>query len=86
MDDKTIQQSVQVRIPDSIASGVYANVVNINASQNEVVMDFILHIPNQPNAILSSRVIVSRGTAQELSDLLEALLRVVKKAEKEEKK
>ena len=86
MDNKQVEKNVQVRVPDSIGSGVYANIVNINASQNEVVMDFILHIPSQSNAMLSSRVIVSRDTAQQLSDLLEALLRTVNKGKTEEKK
>ncbi len=75
MADKLIEQNIQVRIPDNIASGVYANVVNISASPNEVVLDFILHVPNQPQAILSSRIIISKETAQQVSDLLEVLLR-----------
>ena len=86
MDNKQVEKNVQVRVPDSIGSGVYANIVNINASQNEVVMDFILHIPSQSNAMLSSRVIVSKDTAQQLSDLLEALLRTVNKVKTQEEK
>lgn len=86
VEEKTPTQQVQVKIPDNIASGVYANIVNINANQNEVVLDFILHIPSQQYAVLSSRIIISSETAQQLSDLLEALLRQIKDVQKEIKK
>jgi hypothetical protein len=80
------QKDIQVRVPDKIATGVYANVVNISASNNEVVLDFILHVPNQQQAVLSSRVVISRDTAQQMSDLLEALMRSIKSTPSKEKK
>ena len=86
MDEKRTEQQVEVRMPDAIASGVYANVVNITASKNEIVLDFILHLPNQAQAALSSRVIVSPDTAQQMSDLLEALMRQVKDDQQGDKK
>lgn len=76
-------QQVQVRVPDNIGAGVYANVVNVNASENEVVLDFILAMPNQGQAIMSSRVILSLSSAQQLSEVLEALLRHIKSKTKE---
>lgn len=84
-EPKTIEniQQIQVRVPDSVGSGVYANIVNVNASNNEVVLDFILSIPNQGQGIMSSRVIISLPTAQQLSEVLEALLRRIKSQSKE---
>jgi hypothetical protein len=76
-------QQIQVRVPDSVGAGVYANIVKVNASNNEVVLDFILSVPNQGQAIMSSRVIISLPTAQQLSEVLEALLRHVKTLSKE---
>lgn len=86
MDEKkTITQQVTVRVPDHTGQGVYANIVSINASDNEVILDFILNVPNQGGqAVLASRVIVSPTTAQQLSDLLEALLRQRAKTQKEQ--
>lgn len=81
-EEKVQPQQVQVRIPDNLAPGVYANIVNMNASQTEVVFDFILSVPNQAQATLSSRVIISKQTAQEMADILEALLRQVKETKK----
>lgn len=88
MDEKkTITQQVTVRVPDSTGLGVYANIVSINASDNEVILDFILNVPKQGGqAVLTSRVIVSPATAQQLSDILEALLRQRAKIQKEQSK
>jgi len=81
MDDKKpATQQIAVRVPDSIAQGSYANIVSINASDQEVVLDFVLNVPNgQP--ILTNRVVISHRTAQQLSDILEALLRQRKNEE-----
>lgn len=84
---KTIKEQLTIRVPDSVGHGVYANIVSVNASDNEVILDFILNVPNQGGqAILTSRVIVSPATAQQLSDVLEALLRQRKKIIEEQKK
>lgn len=69
-------QQVTVRVPDHIASGIYANIVKINIGDQEVMLDFILNTNNPgEQAILVSRSVLSINTAQQLSDLLEALLR-----------
>lgn len=76
MDEKKpLTQQIAVRIPDSVGHGSYANIVSINASDQEVILDFVLNVPNNGQAILTSRVIISHTTAQQLSDILEALLR-----------
>lgn len=88
MDNKTtkVQEELSVRVPDSTGAGVYANIVNVNVSINEIILDFILRTPNpKEQALLASRVIVSPTTAQALSDILEALLRKIDQ-QKEEKK
>lgn len=73
--EKPSVQSLQVRIPDSVGHGSYANVVSITSSENEVIIDFVLNVQNGSQALLTSRVIVTPTTAQQLSDLLEVLLR-----------
>lgn len=88
MDEKkTVTQQITVRVPDSTGQGVYANMVSINASDHEVILDFVLNVPNQGGqAVLTSRVIISPAAAQQLSDLLEALLRQREKIKKEQNK
>ncbi|HLC87751.1 MAG TPA: DUF3467 domain-containing protein [Patescibacteria group bacterium] len=71
---KPATQQLAIRIPDSVGQGSYANIVSINASDQEVVLDFVLNVPNG-QAILTNRVVISHVTAQQLSDILEALLR-----------
>ena len=79
-------KKISVRMPDAVASGVYANIVQVNASENEIVFDFVMHTPNQEHAVLSSRVIVSPATAQQLADILEASLRKIKDLRKDSEK
>lgn len=83
---KPLTQQITIRVPDNIGHGAYANIVSINASDNEVILDFVLNVPSNGQAILTSRVIISPTTAQQLSDLLEALLRAKDKVKKEQAK
>lgn len=88
MDDaKQLEQNITVRVPDSVGTGVYATIVKVNITDNEAVLDFILNTNNPgEQAILVSRVVLSVNTAQQLSDILEALLRKRSQALKGESK
>lgn len=69
-------QQITVRVPDSVGGGVYATVVKVNITDNEAVLDFIFNTNNPgEQAMLVSRTVVSIKTAQQLSDILEVLLR-----------
>lgn len=77
------KQPLMVRIPDYAGIGVYSNLAKVNVSENEVIMDFILKTPNEgEQAVLVSRVILSRKHAAALLEVLDKLL----KAKKEDKK
>ena len=66
------RQQLQVKVPNEMRGGVYANVANINVTQSEVVLNFIFANPHdEPKGTLVSRVIVSRRHALKIAKLLE---------------
>jgi len=50
---------IQVKIPDDVLKGVYANMVQIGHGPEEFVLDFMNIFP--PSGIVSARVILSPG-------------------------
>jgi hypothetical protein len=59
MDQQKDQQQVQVKIPDDVLKGVYANMVQVGHGPEEFVLDFMNIFP--PSGIVSARVILSPG-------------------------
>ena len=53
------QQQIQVKMPDDMLKGVYANMMQVMHTQEEFVLDFMDIFP--PNGIVASRVILSPG-------------------------
>jgi hypothetical protein len=63
-DDKTkppappnAQPQIQIQLDDTIAQGVYTNLVLINHTENEFVLDFAFLAPGTPAAKVRSRVL-----------------------------
>ena len=52
-------QQVQIKITDELLKGVYANMAMVSHSGEEFMFDFMNVYPNQPQGIVTSRVIVS---------------------------
>jgi len=53
------QKEVQVKFPDQLQGGVYANNMVVSHTREEFVMDFLMVAP--PAGTVTSRVIVSPG-------------------------
>jgi len=53
------QQQIQVKIPDDVLKGIYANMVQIGHGPEEFILDFMNIFP--PSGIISARVILSPG-------------------------
>jgi len=67
------QQQVQLKTDDQTLKGVYANLVQINRTKEEFVLDFINLFP--PMASLNSRVIMSPGHVKRLAGLMANLIK-----------
>ena len=58
-DDPKKGAKIQVQMDDSVAQGTYANLVLINHSENEFLLDFAFMQPGNPLARVSTRIISS---------------------------
>ena len=80
------KKELKVIIPQQLQGGVFSNVARISISPREVIIDFAFVEPNVNQAILVSRVILTREHAFELKNLLNKLLsQYEEKAKREEK-
>ncbi len=61
-------QQIQVKIPDDVLKGVYANLVQIAHTKEEFVLDFANVMP--PQGIVNSRIYISPAHAKRLATAL----------------
>ena len=74
-DDQS--DSVRILVPENLRAGTFASMVNINVSQNQTVLDFIMvNQQDLPAGTLVSRVILTRAQAMELAGTLRQILDV----------
>ena len=59
MSDEPPPSKLQVQIDEDVAQGVYSNLVLLNHSENEFVLDFSFLQPNSSRAKVRTRVISS---------------------------
>lgn len=64
------QEQTDIALDEKMAQGTYANLVVINHSTSEFVIDFISLMPNMPKAKVKSRIIL---TPQHAKKFLAAL-------------
>ena len=72
------KKNINIELDENIAQGSYSNLVVVNHSPTEFVVDFISMMPGMPKAKVKSRVIL---TPQHTKRLLRALVDNVKKYE-----
>ncbi len=71
-DNKSkLQNKLNIELPDQVASGKYSNLVIINHSPTEFVLDFVSVMPGVPKAKVVSRMIL---TPQHTKRLMKALI------------
>lgn len=66
---------IQVDIDDATAQGAYSNLVMLNHSDNEFVLDFAYVQPTAPRARVRSRIILTARHTKRLLRALEANVR-----------
>jgi len=62
-------QQIQIKFPDDILKGVYANFMNVMSTREEFVLDFANVFP--PAGIMTARVIISPGHMKRIVKVLE---------------
>jgi len=66
-------QQIQIKFPDDILKGVYANFMNVITTREEFVLDFANVFP--PAGIMTARVIISPGHMKRIIRVLESALK-----------
>ena len=71
-DDKPKKKAVRVKIEvdDKLAGGRYSNLILVNHSDSEFVIDFFFLQPQRPAAHHASRMVVSPRSAKRLVKML----------------
>ena len=57
--DKTKENNINIELDESIVQGLYSNLVIVNHSPTEFVLDFISVMPGAPKAKVRSRIILT---------------------------
>ena len=57
--DKAKENNINIELDESIAQGLYSNLVIVNHSPTEFVLDFISVMPGAPKAKVRSRIILT---------------------------
>ena len=57
--DKANENNINIELDESIAQGLYSNLVIVNHSPTEFVLDFINVMPGAPKAKVRSRIILT---------------------------
>ena len=69
------KKHLDVIVPPHVQGGVFSNIAQVNATPREVVLDFAFLQPNTNQAVIVSRVILTKEHAFELKKVLENVLR-----------
>jgi hypothetical protein len=59
MAEKEAKKGIQVYFPDNLKGGVYSNVMQVQHSKEEFVLDFMMFMP--PAGSVTARVVISPG-------------------------
>jgi hypothetical protein len=65
------EQQISIQLDEKISGGVYSNLVVINHSSTEFVLDFVSVMPGMPQGKVRSRVILTPEHAKRLLFALE---------------
>ena len=77
--DKAKENNINIELDESIAQGLYSNLVIVNHSPTEFVLDFINVMPGAPKAKVRSRIIL---TPEHTKKFINALAENLDKYEK----
>jgi hypothetical protein len=75
---KNTPPRLQLQVDDDVAQGLYSNLVLINHTENEFLLDFAFFAPGTPRAKVRARII---STPRHTKRLLQALMKNIERFE-----
>ena len=70
MTDKKKEQKINIELDEKTSEGIYSNLVIINHSISEFVVDFINIMPGSPKARVKSRIVLTPEHAKRFQKAL----------------
>ena len=74
------KKQIQLRIPEDVLKGRYANIVQINTTREEFIIDFGLVNAQQGNGIINDRIVMNPGHAKRMIEVLQRVMEHYEKA------
>ena len=71
MENKEMNNQLQIELKEDVAQGTYANLAVITHSSSEFIVDFIRVMPGMPKAGVKSRIVLAPEHARRLLRALE---------------
>ena len=71
MENREMNNQLQIELKEDIAQGTYANLTVITHSSSEFIVDFICVMPGMPKASVKSRIVLAPEHAKRLLRALE---------------
>ena len=68
--DKTEKNNINIELDENVSQGTYSNLVIVNHSPTEFVLDFINVMPGVPKAKVRSRIILTPEHTKKFIDAL----------------
>ena len=78
--DKAKENNINIELDESIAQGLYSNLVIVNHSPTEFVLDFINVMPGTPKAKVRSRIILTPDHTKKFINALDENLNKYEKS------
>ena len=78
--DKSKENNINIELDESIAQGLYSNLVIVNHSPTEFVLDFINVMPGAPKAKVRSRIILTPDHTKKFINALDENLNKYEKS------
>lgn len=78
--DKAKENNINIELDESIAQGLYSNLVIVNHSPTEFVLDFINVMPGAPKAKVRSRIILTPDHTKKFVNALDENLNKYEKS------
>jgi hypothetical protein len=70
---------MEIKIDETVAGGLYANLCVVNHSDAEFVFDYVFIQPGRPKAKVASRIIMSPKNAKRLALILDQQIKLYEK-------
>lgn len=71
MENKEMNNQLQIELKEDVAQGIYANLAVITHSSSEFIVDFVRVMPGIPKAGVKSRIVLAPEHAKRLLRALE---------------